>query len=144
MSNLEVLTDATLHAKYGVTPPQYAGFATMRGDASDGLPGVPGVGEKTAVSLLSTFGSLDGIIAAAADHESGMAAPVRARIRAAADYLAIAPTVVNVVRNLELPPFDGRIRAISERQASDLHRLSNEWALGTSLERVRAALKHPE
>jgi 5'-3' exonuclease len=98
MAHLETLTDSALEAKYGVTPAQYADYATMRGDASDGLPGVAGVGEKTAVGLLSAHGTLDGIIAAAADQASVMGAPVRAKILAAADYLLVAPAVVKVVR----------------------------------------------
>ena len=78
MSNLEVLTDAALVAKYGVRPEQYADFAAMRGDASDGLPGVAGVGEKTA-ALLASYGDLDGIVAAAADPASHLASGPRAR-----------------------------------------------------------------
>ena len=140
MSRLEILTDAALKAKYGVTPAQYADFAALRGDASDGLPGVPGVGEKTAVTLLSDYGSLDGIVAAAADPASGMAAPVRARILGAADYLTVAPAVVQVVRDLELPEFDAGIRLSTREQAAELDRLSAEWGLGASMTRVRDAL----
>lgn len=140
MSNLEVLTDAALKAKYGIAPTQYADYAAMRGDASDGLPGVAGVGEKTAVTLLTAYGSLDGIIAAAADAESGMAAPVRAKVLAAADYLAVAPKVVEVVRDLDLPDVDARIRPLSPENASTLDALSATWGLGASLERARTAL----
>jgi len=140
MSNLEVLTDATLTAKYGIAPEQYADFAAMRGDASDGLPGVAGVGEKTAVSLLTTYGSLDGIVAAATDPNSSMAPPARAKILAAADYLAVAPKVVEVVRDLDLPDFDARIRASTAEQESGLAELSARWGLGASLERALKAL----
>src|SRR5690606_5685399 len=56
MSNLEIVTGETVVSKYGVLPSQYADFATMRGDASDGLPGVPGVGDKTAAALLQAHG----------------------------------------------------------------------------------------
>lgn len=140
MSRLEILTDDALVAKYGVTPAQYADFAALRGDASDGLPGVAGVGEKTAVALLATYGTLDGIVAAAADAASGMAPPVRARILAAAHYLTVAPTVVNVVRDLELPQFDARIRASTLEQSAELDRLSVDWGLGSSMKRVRDAL----
>ncbi|MCU1507172.1 MAG: flap endonuclease [Microbacteriaceae bacterium] len=141
MAHLETLTDAALEAKCSVTPAQYADFATMRGDASDGLPGVAGVGEKTAVALLSTYKNLDGIVAAAADAASGMAPPVRARILAAADYLAVAPTVVKVVRDLKLPDFDARIQAVTPERASELDRLDARWALGSSLKRVLEALR---
>ncbi|MDQ1582162.1 MAG: hypothetical protein QOF36_216 [Microbacteriaceae bacterium] len=140
MSRLEILTDAALEAKYGVTPAQYADFAAMRGDASDGLPGVAGVGEKTAVLLLSSYGTLDAIVAAATDPASGMAAPVRARILAAAEYLAVAPAVVKVVRDLELPEFDARIRASTREQAAELDLLSADWGLGSSMKRARDAL----
>ncbi|CAN5283668.1 5'-3' exonuclease [soil metagenome] len=140
MSNLEVLTDSTLTTKYGIAPTQYADFAALRGDASDGLPGVAGVGEKTAVTLLTTYGSLDGIIAAAADAGSSMAPPARAKILAAADYLAVAPKVVEVVRDLALPDFDARIRPITPDSAVKLEAMSATWGLGASLDRARAAL----
>ena len=61
----EVIDEAAVVRRYSVLPEQYADFATMRGDSSDGLPGVPGVGEKTAASLLRTYGDLDSILAAA-------------------------------------------------------------------------------
>src|SRR5690554_3729315 len=130
MSKLEVLTDATLQAKYGISPTQYADFAAMRGDASDGLPGVAGVGAKTAVTLLSSYGDLDGIIAAAADPVSDMKAPMRAKIIAAADYLTVAPAVVGVVRDLKLPDFDARIRPPDDE--AELERLTERWGLGSS------------
>src|SRR5690606_2240596 len=101
MSNLEVVTDATVVAKYGVLPSQYADFATMRGDASDGLPGVAGVGEKTAATLLQNHVDLAGIRAAAAAGE-GMSAGIRAKILAASDYLDVAPQVVAVATSLPI------------------------------------------
>jgi 5'-3' exonuclease len=140
MSKLEILTDSALKAKYGITPQQYADFAVMRGDPSDGLPGVAGVGEKTAVSLLNDWGDLDGILAAASDDASTMAAPIRSKILAAADYLAVAPKVVEVVRTLELSPFDARIRPRSAEQSEVLDVLSERWGLGGSMQRARKAL----
>ncbi|MEB0003544.1 5'-3' exonuclease [Cryobacterium sp. 10S3] len=140
MARLETLTDAALLAKTGVTPAQYADFAALRGDASDGLPGVAGVGEKTAATLLADFGDLDGIVAAAADPASALAAGVRGKIIAAADYLTVAPTVVNVVRDLKLPAFDARIRPSTPEQDAELDRLSAEWGLTTAMKRVRTAL----
>ncbi|HEY4268641.1 MAG TPA: 5'-3' exonuclease [Galbitalea sp.] len=140
MSNLEILTDSALKTKYGIAPEQYADFAVMRGDPSDGLPGVAGIGEKTAVSLLSDFGDLDGIIAAASDDSSALSATTRTKILAAAEYLAVAPTVVQVVRNLELPRFDAHIRPRTPEQSDILDGLSTRWGLGGSLDRARHAL----
>lgn len=74
----------------------YAELALMRGDASDGLPGVAGIGEKTASTLLQTYGSLAAIEAAAQDPASKMAAAQRKKLLAAADYITAALPVVLV------------------------------------------------
>ena len=71
------MTDAVVVGKYRVLPEQYADYATLRGDASDGLPGVAGIGEKTAASLLGEYGTLEGLLAAAAEADGG-----RVRLRA--------------------------------------------------------------
>ncbi|MEY2848685.1 MAG: hypothetical protein RI885_1350 [Actinomycetota bacterium] len=139
MSNLLVLTDDALVEKYHVRPDQYADFATLRGDASDGLPGVAGVGEKTAVTLLAEYGDLDGIRAAAADPSTAMTAGVRAKVSAASDYLDVAPTVVRVVRDLELHAFEARISLTPEREET-AKGLAQTWGLGGSMDRVLAAL----
>src|SRR3954465_7167093 len=70
VGNHERVTDEVVVGKYRVLPGQYADFATLRGNASDGLPGVAGIGEKTAASLLLKYGDLTGIVAAAADPQS--------------------------------------------------------------------------
>ncbi|MFS0714596.1 5'-3' exonuclease [Microbacterium sp. 2P01SA-2] len=137
MSNLDVLTGEAVLAKYAVRPEQYADFATMRGDASDGLPGVPGVGEKTAATLLAAHGDLDGILAAA-DRGEGMSAGVRAKLAAAADYLAVAPQVVRVVRDLELGAVDSRIRSADP---GVVDALAERRGLGGSLARAASALR---
>jgi 5'-3' exonuclease len=137
MSNLEILTDDGLVAKYGVHPRQYADFAAMRGDASDGLPGVSGIGEKTAAMLLAQYRDLDGIIAAAADPSSGMSAGQRAKFEAAAPYLEVAPKVVQVVRDLPLPAFDARIGNADEAACAAL---ATQYGLTSSMERAVKAL----
>src|SRR6201987_5461381 len=76
--------------------PAYAEPALLRGYPSDGLPGVPGVGEKTAATLLAQHGSLEQILAAAHNTKSGMAKGLRAKLLAATDYIEAAGTVVRV------------------------------------------------
>ncbi|MEN3307396.1 MAG: hypothetical protein V7603_3598, partial [Micromonosporaceae bacterium] len=76
----------------------------LRGDPSDGLPGVPGVGEKTAARLVDRYGSLDAIVAALDDPAAGFAPGLRGKLAAARDYLAVAPTVVRVARDAPVPP----------------------------------------
>ena len=109
VGNHERVTDHVVVEKYAVLPSQYADFATMRGDASDGLPGVPGVGEKTASALLLKYGDLRGIIAAAEDPASDMAPSPRKKIVAAQAYLKVAPQVVEVATDIELGRYDATL-----------------------------------
>ncbi|WP_455905134.1 5'-3' exonuclease [Microbacterium sp.] len=143
MSNLEIVTDAVVVAKYGVLPSQYADFATMRGDASDGLPGVAGVGEKTAATLLQAHGDLVGIREAAAAGE-GMSAGVRAKILAAADYLDVAPTVVAVAPDLDIAAPSDALRPLDPSEVDAATALAEKWNLGGSMTRAVAAIATTE
>ena len=64
---LSRMTPAAVLEKFGVRPDQYADLAALRGDSSDNLPSIPGVGDKTAASWLSTYGDLNSLVMAAAD-----------------------------------------------------------------------------
>lgn len=139
MSNLEIVTEQTVVSKYGVLPSQYADFATLRGDASDGLPGVAGVGEKTAATLLAAHGTLDGIRAAAAAGE-GMSAGLQGKILAATAYLDVAPTVVEVARNLPITDPKRLLRPLDPQEADAVEELATAQNLGSSMTRAIAAL----
>jgi 5'-3' exonuclease len=144
MKNLDVLTDAVVVGKYHVLPEQYADYATLRGDASDGLPGVAGIGEKTAASLLGEFGTLDRLLAAAeADGGGGLSPSVRSKLVAAADYLTVAPTVVKLVRDLSLPTLEeagALLQPVVGESRAELERLAVDWNLGSSVKRLLDAL----
>ncbi|WP_247045386.1 5'-3' exonuclease [Arthrobacter rhizosphaerae] len=143
MKNLEVITEIVIVGKYRVLPQQYADYATLRGDASDGLPGVAGIGEKTAASLLKEYGTLEGLLEAALIAGSGLSAPVRSKLAAAADYLVVAPTVVNVVRDLKLPTLEeagAQLRPVLGDSRVELERLATDWNLGGSVRRLLEAL----
>ncbi len=136
MSNLEVITDDAIREKYGVGASQYVDFATLRGDPSDGLPGVAGVGEKTAATLLTAHGDLRGI-RTAAENGVGMTAGVRARILTASDYLDVAPRVVRVVRDLPLNAPAEALRPVDPADATDF---TTRWGVGTAFARAAAAM----
>ena len=89
----ERVTNAVVQEKYGIDGRQYADFAALRGDASDGLPGVNGIGEKTAATLLQRFGDIPGLRAAAADPDSNIAPSPRRKIVEAGDYPEVAAHV---------------------------------------------------
>jgi 5'-3' exonuclease len=135
----ERVTEHTVVEKYSVLPQQYADFATLRGDASDGLPGVAGVGDKTAASLLLSYGDLSGIRAAAADPASGLGPGPRGKINAAADYLDVAPTVVAVARDIDLGTPDSRLPGVP-RDPEALAELAERWGLSSPVARLTSVL----
>ena len=137
IGRLQAVDEAFVSEKYGVASSQYADMATLRGDPSDGLPGVRGIGEKTAASLLRTYGNLEAVRAAANDPGSGMAPRLRASIAEAADYLDRAPSVVSVVRDLDVPaPPAGAPRPDLEL----LDAIGAEFGIGNSIKRYLSAL----
>ncbi|MGB8652314.1 MAG: 5'-3' exonuclease [Mycobacteriales bacterium] len=133
--------ESAVAAKHGIPGTAYADFAVLRGDPSDGLPGVKGVGEKTAAALVSRFGSIEGILAAlATGSDEGFPAGARAKLEAAADYLAVAPAVSRVVRDLPLPDVDDALPRSPTNPAA-LVALSDRWGLDSALERFLKALE---
>jgi 5'-3' exonuclease len=145
------LTNATLMGpsevadRYGVPAeragPGYAEFALLRGDPSDGLPGVPGIGEKTAATLLAQHGSLAGILAALDDPKSSLSKGVRAKLRAAADYLQAAGPVVRVATDAPVvlsTPTDTLPLAAANPQATA--ELASRFGVTSSIARLQKAL----
>jgi 5'-3' exonuclease len=139
--NLEILDAAAVVARYGILPEQYADFATLRGDPSDGLPGVPGIGQKTAAKLLATFGTLDALLdaAAAGDTRLGQAA---GKLHAASDYLVRAAPVVRTARDVTLPDVDTALPHTPADPAG-LHDLAARWGIENALARATTALVRP-
>ncbi|MCX4750210.1 flap endonuclease [Kitasatospora sp. NBC_01287] len=135
VGNAQIIDEAALREKYGVTGTEYADMAALRGDPSDGLPGVKGIGEKTAAQLIREYGDLAGIRAAAADPLSKLTPARRKNILEGAAYLDVAPTVVRVATDIALPDFDPAL----PREPLDpmtLEDLAERWGLGTSLTRL--------
>jgi 5'-3' exonuclease len=139
VSKHERVDNAWVRNKYGVDARQYADLATLRGDASDGLPGVAGVGDKTAATLLNRFGTIDAVVAAASDPDSDMGPGPRGKIKEALDYLDVAPEVVAVRRDLDLgSPDTTRPRTPADHDA--VMALDQKWDLGSSAVRLVQAL----
>ncbi|MEW1912209.1 5'-3' exonuclease [Kitasatospora sp. NPDC085895] len=139
VGSAERVDDAHLLEKYGVDGAAYADMAALRGDASDGLPGVKGIGEKTAAQLIRSYGDLAGVRAAAADPTSKLTPARRRNLLEGAAYLDVAPTVVRVATDVPLPAFDPALPA-EPLDPMALEALAERWGLGGSLERVVAVL----
>ena len=134
-------TEGTVAAKYDIPGTSYAEFAVLRGDPSDGLPGVKGVGAKTAAALVTRFGTVEAILAALdAGTQDGFPAGARAKLEAARDYLEVAPAVTRTVRDLPVPELDDALPS-SPRDPERLVALSDRWGLDSPLDRLLAALE---
>jgi 5'-3' exonuclease len=137
----ERVDDAWIRNRFGVPAAAYRDFATLKGDPSDGLPGVAGIGEKTAASLLTSYESLEGILAAASRPDTKIAAGVRNKLAAAIDYLAVAPEVVGVADDLDLGVTLDDLRLPAEPvDPKAFAELTSSLGLGGSADRILAAL----
>jgi 5'-3' exonuclease len=139
----DVVDASWVRTKYGIEPAQYVDFAVMRGDPSDGLPGVPGIGEKTAASLLAAHSDLDGIQAAAVDPSSELRPRIRQSLVDSADYIAAARTVVAVRSDLTTPDLEV-FSPLTAEQTAEFQAFGATWGLGGVVERVIRALASAE
>lgn len=131
----ELVTPTVLDEKYQIAADRYVDFAVLRGDPSDGLPGVKGIGEKSAASLVATYPTLEAMVAAAADPASKMSPSMRSKLLADVDYLVKAREVVTCVDSLALPAL--------ARGPVDLDRvadLTETLGLGGSMTRLAEVL----
>lgn len=134
VSNHDVVDNAWMRERYGIDASSYVDFAVMRGDPSDGLPGVAGIGDKTAAVLLAEFGDIDGILAAARDTWSSIKPRVRKSLLESVPYIEAARSVVGVkhdacdIEVLTGPVQEDAFRAFAET-----------WGLGGVTERALKA-----
>ncbi|MEV6263678.1 5'-3' exonuclease [Streptomyces sp. NPDC051784] len=140
VGTLQVTDEAWLRGKYGVDGAGYVDLALLRGDPSDGLPGVPGIGEKTAAKLLDAFGDLAGIMAAVDDPSARLTPSQRKRLDEARDYVAVAPKVVRVAGDVPLPDFDPALPR-EPRDPAALEGLTARWGLGNAVQRLLVTLQ---
>ncbi|MEV0915788.1 5'-3' exonuclease [Streptomyces sp. NPDC049967] len=141
VGSLQVTDETWLRERYGVDGSGYVDLALLRGDPSDGLPGVPGIGEKTAAKLLDAFGDLAGIMAAVDDPAAKLTPSQRKRLDEARDYLAVAPTVVRVAGDVPLPEFAPALPSEPLDPAA-LEALAEQWGLGGALQRLLFSLRN--
>ncbi|MDL2077442.1 5'-3' exonuclease [Streptomyces sp. GXMU-J15] len=139
VGTLQLTDEAWLREKYGVDGRGYADLALLRGDPSDGLPGVPGIGEKTAAKLLAEFGDLAGIMAALEDPRAKLTPSQRKRLEESRPYVAVAPKVVRVADDVPLPDVDTALPR-APRNPGALKELAERWGLGGSLQRLLTTL----
>ena len=126
--------------KYSIPGNRYALFAMFRGDPSDGLPGVKGIGEKGAALIANNFASVEEAIAGAKSGHAALSASLAKKIIDGTEYLKIAPTLVNCARDVAIP--DMKIEMPSKpADLSYIYAMKEEYGLGASVDRLISALK---
>ena len=138
VSTLLEVDEAEIVRRYGIPGRAYGDFALLRGDPSDGLPGVPGIGEKTAAQLIARYGSLDGVLAA-----TDLSPTIARKLAAGREYLAAARRVVLPVASVPLARVSLALPARPAHPRT-LERLIAEHTLAGPVGRLRAALGQPE
>ncbi len=134
VSELLEFDEATVLDKYGVPADRYVEFAILRGDPSDGLPGVKGIGEKTARDLVQRFASIDAVLEAAGADDPSIKPAVRANLLASVDYVDAMRRLVPVNPDPPLSLWAG------DRDDAELHRIADEVAIRGPVQRLIAAL----
>lgn len=141
VEKMKAYDESTVAAKHGIPGTCYADFAVLRGDPSDGLPGVKGVGEKTAAALVNRFGSIEAIVDALdSGSDEGFPAGSRAKLQSGRDYLDVAPAVTRVVCDLALPTYADALPHRPQHPAA-LVALADRWGLDSALDRFLQALE---
>jgi 5'-3' exonuclease len=136
VSEVDVVDEKFIETKYQIPGRAYRDFAVLRGDPSDGLPGVRGVGPKLAAALLARYGSLDSILEAARGTEDqGIAL---GKVRRDLDYVERALKVVTIPTDLPIPEVD-LTRPRRDPDATIVS-LAEQHALGGALRRLVSAL----
>ena len=148
LAKAEMMGPVEVAEKYGVPVERagigYAEMSMLRGDPSDGLPGVAGVGEKTAAKLITEYGSLDALEAAAADPSSSVPTRSRKALLASVEYLQAARTVVSVRTDAETIDSGSDILPAEPADPAALAELVEELGIGASVGRLAKALGWPQ
>ena len=126
--------------KYGIPGERYALFAMIRGDASDGLPGIRGIGEKGAAVIANQFHTMEDVMASAYDESDARLTPLlRKKLIASADYAAIAPQLVHCALDIDLPQIDIS-KPKKPNSMDEIYQYKNDYGLGASVDRLISAL----
>jgi len=146
MATARGITDTKIYGhqevldRYGIPPELIPDFYGLKGDTSDNIPGVPGIGEKTASTLLTRFGSLEEVLSSV---ESISGAKRKQSLVEHADAARVSKRLATVVRDID-PGFDALEEAAREPDRSRLREVFREFELRDPLRRLEEALGDPD
>jgi 5'-3' exonuclease len=136
VSVVDVVDESYIEKKYGIPGRRYLDMAILRGDPSDGLPGVRGIGEKIAGSLIARYGDLDSVVAAALEKPGGSAL---GKVRGSVDYIDRARRVATIPLDLAIPDVD--LTRPRQAPSAALRELGELHGISGPLERLAAAIE---
>ena len=125
--------------KYDIPGERYALFAMIRGDASDGLPGIRGIGEKGAAIIAKQFTTLEDVVLAAKAQDERLTPNLRKKIIDSQAYAEIAPKLVHCALDVPLPKMDLAMPKRPDR-LEEIYQYQKDYGLGASVDRLIAAL----
>jgi 5'-3' exonuclease len=139
ISNHDLVDLNWIANKYGIPGDRYALFAMIRGDASDGLPGIRGIGEKGAAAIANSFQSLGEVMEAAKKGDDRLTPNHVKKLLEAKEYAKIAPKLVNCALDVPIPDLDLKLPKKPE-DLSEIYQYQKDYGLGASIDRMIAAL----
>lgn len=141
LTNHDLVDLSWISKKYEIPGDRYALFAMIRGDASDGLPGLKGIGEKGAALLANNFKDLDSILVAAENNDERLKPALIKRIIESQEYAAIAPTLVNCALDVPVPTIDHQLMT-NKIKLELVKSMQDEFGLGASVDRLISAIEN--
>jgi len=139
ISNHDLVDLQWISKKYEIPGERYGLFAMIRGDSSDGLPGIRGIGEKGAASIANQFERLEEVMSAAVNGDERLTPNLCKKLLASADYAAIAPKLVSCATDIALPEMSIDLPT-KPKSMEKINFLKEEYGLGTSIDRIVSAL----
>jgi 5'-3' exonuclease len=139
IANHDLVDLKWIEQKYEIPGDRYGLFAMIRGDASDGLPGIKGIGEKGAASIAKQFTNLDEVMKAATNDDERLTTNIRKKLIESAEYAKIAPKLVGCATDVSIPKMkiDLPNKPLDSKKIQDM---KEEFGLGTSVDRIMNAL----
>jgi 5'-3' exonuclease len=139
ISNHDLVDLRWINDKYQIPGDRYALFAMIRGDSSDGLPGIKGIGEKGAANIANQFSSLSEVMKAAETNDERLTANIRKKLLESAAYAAIAPKLVGCALDVSIPQMEISM-PLKPKSMNKIEELKEEYGLGASIDRIVSAL----
>ena len=140
LSNHDLVDTNWISNKYGIPGDRYALFAMIRGDASDGLPGLRGIGEVGAAMIANLFASMEDVVDAARNSDERLPKNLTKKINESLDYAKIAPKLVHCAIDVPVPDMPMQIPS-KPTSMKNIIELQNEYGLGSSVDRLLSALR---